>query len=105
MVESAAGWLKRILLPRFGELKGEVKAVKARIGGSDGKMLAEFGAVHPGIMRLDDNIEVGEPRPDGSMGTLGQQLDWKMDDLDKLLDVVQGLATLEEKAPELQGKN
>ncbi len=73
MAEKVPGWLERVLLPQISELKGEVRAVNARIDG-------EFKAVHSEIGRLEE----------------------KIDGLDKRMDVVQRLAVVEGKVQELE---
>jgi hypothetical protein len=75
MAEKVPGWLERILLPQMSELKGEVKAINARLDG-------EFKAVHSEIRRLDE----------------------KIDGLDKRMDVVQRLAVVEGKVQELESR-
>jgi len=76
MAEKVPGWLERILLPQISELKGEVKAINARLEG-------EFKAVHSEIRRLDE----------------------KIDSLDKRMDVVQRLAVVEGKVQELESRH
>jgi hypothetical protein len=76
MAEKVPGWLERILLPQISELKGEVKAINARLDG-------EFKAVHSEIRRLDE----------------------KIDSLDKRMDVVQRLAVVEGKVQELESRH
>ncbi len=75
MAEKVPGWLERILLPQLNEVKGEVKAVNARMDG-------EFRAVHSEIMRLNEKIEA----------------------LDKRMDFAQRLAVVEGKVNELEAR-
>ncbi len=75
MAEKVPGWLERILLPQISELKGEVKAINARMDG-------EFRAVHSEIKRLDQ----------------------KIDGLDKRMEVMQRLAVVEGKVQELESR-
>ncbi len=75
MAEKVPGWLERVLLPQISEVKGELKAMNARMGG-------EFKAVHSEIRRLDQ----------------------KIDSVDKRLDVAQRLAVIEGKVHELEAR-
>jgi hypothetical protein len=49
MAEKIPGGLERILLPQISELKGEVKAMNAKMDG-------EFKVVHSEIKGLDQKI-------------------------------------------------
>ncbi|HEV2138033.1 MAG TPA: hypothetical protein VGR53_04270 [Nitrososphaerales archaeon] len=77
MAERILGWLERILLPQVYELKGELKAISARMDG-------EFKAVHSEIRRVEEKL-----------GT-------KIDGLDKRMDVTQRLTKVEEELKELR---
>lgn len=87
MAEKVPGWLERVLLPQISEVKGELKAMNARISGLEGKMEGEFKAVHSEIKRVEEKL-----------GT-------KIDELDKRLDVTQRLAVVEEQVKELLARN
>jgi hypothetical protein len=87
MAEKIPGWLERVLLPQISEVKGELKAMNARISGLEGKMEGEFKAVHSEIRRVEEKL-----------GT-------KMDGLDKRMDVTQRLAVVEEQVKELLARN
>lgn len=50
MAEKIPGWLERIILPQISELKGDIKAMDARMEG-------EFKVVHSEIKRLDQKID------------------------------------------------
>jgi len=50
MAENIPGWLGRILLPQMSELKGEVKAMNAKMDG-------EFKVVYSEIKGLDQKVE------------------------------------------------
>jgi uncharacterized coiled-coil DUF342 family protein len=77
------GWLERVLLPQMNELKGEIKALDARVGGFEAKVEGEFKAVHSEIRRLDE----------------------KIGGLDKRMDVTQRVAVVEEKMRELETRH
>ena len=79
MAEKVPGWLERVLLPQISEMKGELKAINARIDG-------EFRVVHSEIKRVEE--------------TLGT----KIDGLDRNMDVTRRLATVEEQLKELRAK-
>lgn len=79
MAGKVPGWLERVLLPQISELKGELKAMNARIEG-------EFKVVHSEIKRVEE--------------TLGT----KIDELDRRVDVTQRLAAVEEQLKELRAK-
>ncbi len=79
MAEKVPGWLERILLPQISEIKGELKAMDARMDG-------EFKAVHSEISRVEE--------------TLGA----KIEALDERMDVTQRLAVVEEQLKELRAK-
>jgi hypothetical protein len=83
MAEKVPGWLERVLLPQISEVKGELKAMNARINGLEGKMEGEFKAVHSEIKRVEEKL-----------GT-------KIDELGKRLDVTQRLAVVEEQVKEI----
>jgi Skp family chaperone for outer membrane proteins len=87
MAEKVPGWLERVLIPQISDVKGELKAMNARINGPEGKMEGEFKAVHSEIRRVEE------------------KLDTKIDELDKRLDVTQRLAVVEEQVKELLGMN
>jgi len=93
MAQKVPGWLERVLLPQLSELKGEIKALDARIGGFESKIEGEFKAIHSEIRRLDEKI-------DG----LDERLSSKMEELDKRLDVTQRLAVVEGKVSELESR-
>ncbi len=73
MASKVPGWLERVLLPQLNELKGEIKALDARVGGFESKVEGEFKAVHSEVRRLDE----------------------KIDGLDKRMDVTQRVAVIE----------
>jgi len=79
MAEKVAGWLEKVLLRQVSEMKGELKAINAKIDG-------EFRVVHSEIKRVEE--------------TLGT----KIDDLDRNMDVTLRLATVEEQLKELRSK-
>ena len=79
MAEKIPGWLQRVLMPQIGEVKGELKAMNARMEG-------DFKVLHSEIMRVE--------------GTLGT----KIDELDKRMDVTRRLAAVEEQVRELRAK-
>ena len=76
MAARVPSWLERVLLPQMNELKGEIRALDARVEG-------EFKAVHSEIRRLDE----------------------KIDSIDKRMDVTQRVAVIEEKMRELESKH
>ena len=86
MAEKVPGWIERVLLPQISDLKGELKAM-------DAKMDAEFRVVHSELGSLDQKLS---QRIDGT--------NRRLDDSDKKLDVVQRVAVLEAKVQELQSK-
>jgi hypothetical protein len=86
MAEKVPGWLERVLLPQISELKGEPRAMNA-------KMDAEFRVVHSELWSLDQKLS---QRIDGTNRRLG--------DSDKKFDMVQRVAVLEAKVQELQSK-
>ena len=49
MAEKVPGWLERVLLPQISEMKGELKAINARIDG-------EFRVVHSEIKRVEETL-------------------------------------------------
>ncbi|MDV3278730.1 MAG: hypothetical protein LYZ69_09765 [Nitrososphaerales archaeon] len=79
MAEKVPGWLERVLLPQISEVKGELKAINARMDG-------EFKVVHSEIKRVE------------------QTLGTKIDELDRRMDVTQRLAAVEEQLKELRAK-
>ncbi|MDG7012355.1 MAG: hypothetical protein JRN11_02565 [Nitrososphaerota archaeon] len=86
-------WLERVLLPQVSELKGEIKALDAKVGGFESKVEGEFRAVHSEIGRLDEKME-----------SLDKRLEAKIDGLDKRMDVTQRVAVIEERMRELEAK-
>ncbi len=79
MAERIPGWLERVLLPQVSELKGELKALNARMDG-------EFTAVHSEIRRVEEKL-----------GT-------KIDELDMRMDVTRRLAKVEEQLKAILAK-
>lgn len=79
VAEKVPGWLERVLLPQISGVKGELKAINARIDG-------EFKVVHSEIKRVKEML-----------GT-------KIDELDRRMDVTQRLAAVEEQLKELRAK-
>jgi hypothetical protein len=77
------GWLERVFLPKMNELKQEIKALDARVGGFEAEIGGEFNAVHSVIKRSDE----------------------KIDGLDKRMDVTQRVAVVEEKMREFESKH
>ena len=70
----------------MNELKGEIKALDAKV---DGK----FKAMHSETRRLDEKIDQSNRRLEG-----------KVDALDKRMDVTQRVAVIEEKIRELEAR-
>ena len=64
MAARVPSWLERVLLPQMNELKGEIKALDARLGGFEAKVEGEFNAVHTEIRRLDEKIDGLDKRMD-----------------------------------------
>ena len=79
MAEKIPGWLQRVLMPQIGEVKGELKAMNARMEG-------DFKVLHSEIKRVEE--------------TLGT----KIDEMDKRMDVTRRLAAVEEQVRELRAK-
>jgi peptidoglycan hydrolase CwlO-like protein len=94
MATRVPGWLERVLLPQMNELKGEIKALDAKLGGLDSKVEGEFRAVHSEVKRLDEKIDSSSKR-----------LEQKIDSLDKRMEVTQRIAVIEEKVRELEAKH
>ena len=86
MAEKVPGWLQRVLLPQISELKGEIRALDARLEGFEVKVDGEFRAVHSEISRLDQKIDSAD-----------EKLTTRIDELDKRWDVAQRLAVIEGK--------
>jgi Skp family chaperone for outer membrane proteins len=79
MAEKIPGWLQRVLLPQLSEVKGELKAM-------DAKMEGEFKAIHSEIRRVEEKLST------------------KIDELDKRMDVTQRLTIVEEQLKELRAR-
>ena len=97
MAEKVPGWLERVLLPQIRELKGDLKAL-------DAKMDAEFRVVHSELGSLDQKLS---QRIESLDQKLSQRIDGtnrRLDDSDKKLDMVQRVAVLEANVQELQSK-
>ncbi len=75
-----------MLLPQINELKGELKAMNARIDG-------EFKSIHSEIQRIDEKID-----------SVDKRLESKIDALDKRMDVTQRVAVIEEKIRGFEAK-
>lgn len=93
MASRVPGWLERVLLPQVNELKGEIKALDARVGGFEAKVEGEFKAIHSEIRRLDEKVDQSNNRLEG-----------KIDGLDKRMDVTQRIAVIEEKIREFEAR-
>ena len=94
MATRVPGWLGRVPLPQMNELKGEIKALDAKLGGLESKVEGEFRAVHSEIRRLDEKANSNSKR-----------LEEKVDALDKRMDVTQRVAVIEEKMRELESRH
>jgi len=108
MAEKVPGWLERVLLPQIRELKGDLKAL-------DAKMDAEFRVVHSELGSLDQKLSQRIESLDQKLSQRIESLDQKLsqridgtnrrlDDSDKKLDMVQRVAVLEANVQELQSK-
>jgi Skp family chaperone for outer membrane proteins len=86
MAVRVPGWLERVLLPQLNELKGELRAMNARIDG-------EFRSIHSEIRRVDGKID-----------SLDRRLEAKVDSLDKRMDMTQRGAAFEERIREFEAK-
>ena len=80
------GWLGRVLLPQMNELKGEIKALDAKVDG-------EFKATRSEIRRLDEKADLSN-----------RSLEGKIDALDRRMDVAQRVAVIEEKIREFEAR-
>ncbi len=120
MAEKIPGWLERVLLPQISEVKGELKAINARMDG-------EFRAVHSEISRLDEKIDSVdaklttridavesnlttridsvESRLTTRIDALDVKLSTKVDELEKRMDMTQRLAVVEEQVKELRTRS
>jgi predicted RNase H-like nuclease (RuvC/YqgF family) len=94
MATKVPGWFERVLLPQMSELKGEIKALDAKVGGFESKVEGEFRGLHSEIGRIDEKID-----------SLDKRLETKIDGLDKRMDVTQRVAVIEEKMRELETKH
>lgn len=90
MAEKIPGWLERVLLPQISEMKGDLKAIDARIDG-------EFKVVHSEIKRVEETLGTEIKKVEETLGT-------KIDDLYRNMDVTRRLATVEEQLKELRAK-
>ena len=93
MAMKVPGWLEQVLLPQMSELKGEIRALDAKVEGFGSKVEGEFRAVHSEIGRIDQKIDA-----------LDKLRETKTDGLDKRMDVTQRVAVIEEKMRELETK-
>ncbi len=97
MAEKIPGWLERILLPQISELKGDIKAL-------DAKMDAEFRVVHSELTSLDQKLSQKIENLDQKLSQRIDGTNRRLDESDKKLDMVQRVAVLEAKVQELQSK-
>ena len=97
MAEKIPGWLERILLPQISELKGEIKAMNA-------KMDAEFKVVHSELTSLEQKLSQKIENLDQKLSQRIDGTNRRLDESDKKLDMVQRVAVLEAKVQELQSK-
>src|SRR5260370_33291314 len=97
MVEKVPGWLERILLPQLSELKGEMKAVHAKIEGVEGRLDAKMDGLDQKLIARIDGLEGMMKGEFKAMHTEIKRLDGKIDALDKRTDVTQRLAVVEEE--------
>jgi hypothetical protein len=108
MAEKIPGWLERILLPQISDLKGDVKALDAKMEGGFKRLDQKIDGVDQRLNQKIDGLDAKlTQRIDGVEQRLGQRIDGvnqRVDALDKKLDVVQRLAVVEAKVQELQAK-
>lgn len=105
MATRVPGWLERVLLPQMNELKGEIRALDARLGGFESKVEGEFKSVHSEIRRLDEKTDSSDKRLETKIDALDKKLEIRIDALDKKVDVTQRVAVIEEKMRELETKH
>ena len=79
MAERVPRWLGRILIPQISEMKGELKAMNAKMDG-------EFRVVHSEIKRVEETMST------------------KINELDRGMDVTRRLAAVEEQLKELRAR-
>ena len=126
LAEKAPGWFTRLLLPELGEIKGELKALRAetqsefkmvngRIVSLENKMDGKIDSLET---KVNGRIDSLENKMDGRINSLETKMDAefrivhteiksvneKVEGLDKRLDVVQRLAVLEAKLKEYEAK-
>ena len=79
MAERVPRWLGKILIPQISKMKGELKAMNAKMDG-------EFRVVHSEIKRVEETMST------------------KISELDRRMDVTRRLAAVEEQLKELRAK-
>ena len=93
LAEKAPGWFTRLLMPEIAEIKGELRAINARIGSLEGKVDSSKSELKSDIAKVE-----------GILKSETARLDRAIQDLDKRLDIVQRLSILEAKQREFEKK-
>ena len=113
LASKVPGWLKRILLPQLLELKGQVKAVDAKVGAIDARFDTKIGALDAKFeskfdafeARFDARFNAMDAKTDAEFRTVHSEikrLDERIDGLDKSMDITQRLVAAESKVRELE---
>ncbi|MGI0081039.1 MAG: hypothetical protein ACRECH_15630 [Nitrososphaerales archaeon] len=79
VAEKIPGWFTRVLLPQIQEMKGELKAINARIEGLDGKLDSAKSELGSRIQYTNERIDSLRNELKSDIG----KVDSSVKDLDK----------------------
>jgi len=111
LVEKAPGWVARILLPEFAEIKGELKNLSVRIDATNNRidemekrLSTRIDSTNNSITELDNRLTDKIEAMGKNLGDNDRRLAEKIDDLDKRLDMAQRLAVVEAKIKDQEAR-
>jgi predicted RNase H-like nuclease (RuvC/YqgF family) len=93
LAEKAPSWFTRVLLPEISEIKGELRAINARIDSTNTKIDA-----------LDNKVEEVEKRLSIRIDEMDKRLSSKVQGLRELVNLTQRVTILEVKQRESEKK-
>ncbi len=87
-VEEVPSWIKQALIPEFNEIKGELKAINARIDSVEHRING---------LESNLNIKIDSLRNETKMkiGSLRTEMIVRLDSIEKRIPVIEKIATLD----------
>jgi hypothetical protein len=102
MAEKVVSAINRALLPQLQELKGELKAINARLDAADTKTDGFRSEFRAEINRLDDKIDTNFKRLDDKIDSMKNELHSDIARVDQKVDFAKEVELLKIKVAELE---